>query len=90
MTIGEWLAKAEKYLTERAVTEPRASAEFLMAEMLGVGRVTAVAQHARVLSDKESYRFWTWIKERGKRRPLAYILGYQPFLGIQIKVTRDS
>ena len=90
MTVREWLAKGEKYLIERKVPEPRPNTEFLMAEMLGVGRLTAVTQGDRVLSVKETHQFWTWIKERGKRRPLAYILGHQPFLGIKIKVNRDS
>lgn len=89
-TAGAWLAKGEKYLTDRGVPEPKANAEFLMAEMLGTGRLNAVANPGRGLSVKETHQYWTWIKERGKRRPLAYILGTQPFLGIKIKVNRDS
>lgn len=90
MTVAEWLKKGESYLIERGTPEPRASAEFLMAELLGVGRPAALVQGARVLTDKESHQYWSWIKERGKRLPLAYILGYQPFLGIKIEVNRDS
>ena len=90
MTVAQWLKKGEDYLVERKVPEPRANVEFLMAEMLGVGRLTAVAQGARVLTIKESHQYWDWIKERGKRQPLAYILGHQPFLGIKIEVTQDS
>lgn len=90
MTVRIWLEKADKYLVERGVPEARANAEFLMAEMLGVGRLTAVTQGDRTLSVKETHQFWTWVKERGKRRPLAYILGHQPFLGIKIKVNKDS
>lgn len=90
MTVRVWLEKAEKYLAERGVPEPKPNAEFLMAEMLGVGRLTAVTQGDRTLSVKETHQFWTWVKERGKRRPLAYILGHQPFLGIKIKVNKDS
>ena len=90
MTVAQWLKKGEDYLVERKVPEPRANVEFLMAEMLGGGRLTAVAQGARVLTIKESHQYWDWIKERGKRQPLAYILGHQPFLGIKIEVTQDS
>ncbi|UPT73329.1 MAG: peptide chain release factor N(5)-glutamine methyltransferase [Elusimicrobiota bacterium] len=89
-TVGEWLAKAEKYLDERGVPEARASAEFLMAEMFGVSRPAALLQSARGLTVKETHQYWDWIKWRGKRLPVAYILGHQPFLGIKIEVTRDS
>lgn len=90
MTVSEWLRKAETYLEERGVPEAKANAEFLMAEMLGVGRLTAVSQGGRALTVKEQHQFWDWIKWRGKRIPIAYILGHQPFLGIKIEVTRDS
>ncbi|MBI4062086.1 MAG: peptide chain release factor N(5)-glutamine methyltransferase [Elusimicrobia bacterium] len=90
MTVSEWLAKGESYLARRRVPEPRANAEFLMAETLSVGRLTAVAQGGRELTARESHRYWSWIKERGTRRPLAYLLGHQPFLGLRIEVTKDS
>lgn len=90
MTVSEWLKKAESYLEERKVPEAKASAEFLLAEMFGVGRLSAVTQGARALTVKESHQYWDWIKLRGRRLPIAYILGHQPFLGMKIEVTRDS
>ncbi|MDE2140897.1 MAG: peptide chain release factor N(5)-glutamine methyltransferase [Elusimicrobia bacterium] len=90
MTVAEWLAQGEATLTARGVPEAKASAEFLMAEMLGVGRGAAVLRGRQELTEKQSYQYGTWIKERAKRLPLAYILGTQPFLGIPIAVTRDS
>lgn len=89
MTASEWLAKAEAFLSERGVPEPRPSAEFLLAETLGVGRGMAVAGAGRLLTEKQSFHFWEMIKSRGKRRPLAHILGKQPFLGLDIAVTPD-
>jgi release factor glutamine methyltransferase len=89
MTASEWLAKGEKFLAERGVPEPRPSAEFLLAETLGVGRGAAVAGAGRLLTEKQSFHFWEMIKARGKRRPLAHILGTQPFLGLDIAVTPD-
>jgi len=90
VTVAECLKKGEVYLIERDVPEPKANAEFLMAEMLSVGRLTAVTQGTRMLTAKETHQYLDWIKWRGKRIPLAYILGHQPFLGIKISVTRDS
>jgi release factor glutamine methyltransferase len=90
MTVSEWLEKAEDYLDQRGVPEAKASAEFLMAEMLGVGRATALSRGRQPLTERQALHFWEWVKRRGKREPLAYILGRQPFLGLDIAVTRDS
>lgn len=90
MNSAAWLAKAESLLQERGVSEPRASAEFLLAEVLRVGRAQAVLQGTRELTEKQAYHFWDWVKERARRVPLAYIVGNQPFLGLKIAVTRDS
>lgn len=89
MTASEWLAKAESFLAERGVPEPRPSAEFLLAEALGTGRGAAVAGGGRLLTEKQAFHYWELIKARGKRRPLAHILGKQPFLGLDIAVTPD-
>ena len=85
MNSAAWLAKAESLLQERGVPEAKVSAEFLLAEVLGVGRGEAVLHATRELTEKQAYHFWDWAKERSRRVPLAYIVGHQPFL-----VTRDS
>ena len=73
MTVAECLKKAEAYLVDRGVPEAQANAEFLMAEMLSVGRLSAVAQGGRALTAKETHQYLDMIKWRGKRIPLAYI-----------------
>ncbi|MBI3566142.1 MAG: methyltransferase [Elusimicrobia bacterium] len=90
MNAAAWLAKGVAYLEEREVPEARANAEFLLAEVLGVGRGALQTRLAQELSEKQGFHYFTWIKERGKRIPLAYLLGNQPFLGLKIEVTRDS
>ena len=90
MNVADWLAKGEAYLSARGVPEARANAEFLMAEVLGVGRSAALLRGPAELGEKQGHHFWTYMKERGKRVPLAYVVGHQPFLGIRIEVTRDS
>lgn len=89
MTAAEWLDKAVKYLEERGAPEARASAEFLLAEALGTGRGNAVADARRALTEKQAFHFWEMVKERGKRNPIAHIIGRQPFLGLDIAVTAD-
>ena len=89
MTVAQWLERAVAFLDERGVPEARASAEFLLAEAMGAGRAAVLAQGGRPLDDKAGHRFWRWIKERGRREPLAYILGWQPFLDLRVEISRD-
>jgi release factor glutamine methyltransferase len=90
MNVASWLAKGDAYLVERGVPEAKATVEFMMSEILGIGRASVPLRAAQELTEKQGHHFQTWIKERGKRVPLAYIIGNQPFLGIKIEVTRDS
>jgi release factor glutamine methyltransferase len=90
MNVAAWLAKGDAYLVERGVPEAKATVEFMMSEILGVGRGAVLLRPTQELTEKQGHHFQTWLKERGKRVPLAYIIGNQPFLGIKIEVTRDS
>lgn len=81
-----WLAKAEAYLAEKGVPETEANAEFLLAEALEVGRGRARADGTRALTKRQALRFWETVKSRGRRIPLAYVLGWQPFAGCRIEV----
>lgn len=90
MNVADWLARGEAALIEREVPEAKATAEFMMAEVLGVGRAEALLRAPQELTAKQSRHFQMWLRERGRRVPLAYIVGHQPFLGLKIAVTRDS
>lgn len=85
-TVAGWLAKAEVYLVEKGVPESSANAEFMMAEVLETGRGRVRADGAQVLSARNAQHFWNFVKHRGRRFPLAYVLGWQPFAGYRIKV----
>lgn len=89
-TIREWMDRAVAYLTKHGVPEPRANAEFLMADALKAGRSELQLHHLRVPTDKQERVFWGNVERRGKRIPLAYILGSQPFMGLEIKVTSEA
>jgi release factor glutamine methyltransferase len=87
LSVDEWLAKGGQFLGDRRVPEASASVEFLMAAVLGVGRGSVRAEGRRRLTEKQGNHFWNFVKERGRRVPLAYILGTQPFCGHEIKVS---
>lgn len=86
-TVAALKARAEAYLSERGVCDPEANAEFLLAAALGCGRGELEAFPDRVPDPRRALGFWETVKERGRRVPLAYVLGSQPFLGLEIKVT---
>ncbi len=87
VSVGDWLKKAAAYLASREVAETEANVEFLMAHVLGKGRADVKAASGRVLTEKQGHHFWELVKERARRVPLAYVLGSQPFMGLDIRVT---
>lgn len=86
MTISDWLVKSRAYLEAHGVDETRANAEFLLAAVLGLGRGELCLQVDRSLTKNQGITFWDLVKKRGRRWPLAYVLGSQPFLGLDMEV----
>jgi len=86
MTVGDWLKKAVAFFAANKVPEPQVNAEFLMAHVLKTGRAETLLQGARFITEKQASHFWNLVSERGRRIPLAYVLGSQPFCGHDIEV----
>ena len=85
-TVGEAVEKAEAAIAAAGCDEPRADAEALVAHALGID----VADLSKDGSGELSPRLASEIEERAGRRaehePLAYILGHEPFQGIDVAV----
>ncbi len=75
MTLGEVLAGASGYLAERGVESPRLDAEHLVARALGLSRIELYTQHDRPLDESERAAARELVSRRGRREPLAYVLG---------------
>lgn len=84
--VGVWLDRAERHFIEHDVPESAANAEFLMAAVLGVGRAQLEFRRLRALDGRRARIFWDWVQRRSRRVPLAYVLGMQPFLGLDLRV----
>lgn len=84
--VADWLAKGQAYLEARGVEETRANAEFLLAAVLGLGRGGLYLRAGRPLMKNQGISFWNLVKKRGRRWPLAYVLGSQPFMGLDMEV----
>ncbi|MFA6318277.1 MAG: peptide chain release factor N(5)-glutamine methyltransferase [Elusimicrobiota bacterium] len=83
---GDLAESAVSRLSRSRVPEARASIEFIMAEVLGVDRLRARLEGDRVLSPAQRARFLRLTRLRGRRLPLAYVLGHQDFLGLRLKI----
>lgn len=87
MTTAEWLSKGEERLGSRGVPEARANSEWIMAHALKTGRAELKLHLARALSERQGNTYWHLLEQRARRVPLAYVLGSQPFLGLDIEVS---
>ena len=79
---------AEK-LERAGVTEPTASAEVLLSELLGIGR-GEIAFHERPLTDEQAALYDAWISRRTKREPVQRILGYAYFRNLKLDLNTDT
>jgi release factor glutamine methyltransferase len=88
MTVAEVLRLATGYLADKGVDSPRLDAEYLLANALGSSRLDLYLEHDRPLTEDERTAYRTLIDRRGKREPLAYILGEWGFRGLTVRVDR--
>ena len=87
--VGAWLSEAVAFFEQRGVPEALANAEFIMAAVLKTNRNEVRLAAAHPLNEKQGFHFWEMVIARGERIPLAYVLGSQNFMGLDIAVTRE-
>jgi release factor glutamine methyltransferase len=75
VTLAEVLGAAVENLHGKGVDSPRVDAELLLAKALGLSRVELYTHHDRPLTEAEQARVRALVERRGRREPLAYILG---------------
>lgn len=74
------------YLKTKGVESARLDAEYLLAHVLGLGRLEMYLQHERPLTSRELDDFRPLLKRRAKREPLQYVLGRQAFRTLELEV----
>jgi release factor glutamine methyltransferase len=85
VTLGEVLAGATGYLAERGVDSPRLDAEHLVSRALDLSRIELYTQHDRPLTESERAAVREFVARRGRREPLAYVLGDWDFRHLTLK-----
>jgi release factor glutamine methyltransferase len=83
--IQDVLKECESRLS--GVDSPRLSAELLAAHVLGCSRLSLNLERARVLSDDEYAALDALVARREAGEPVAYILGFKEFYGLDFAVS---
>ena len=81
----QFVREASERLEDAGVPEPAASAEVLLAELLGVRR-GELASYPGPLSEEEEVLYEAWISRRLEREPVQRILGYAYFRTLQLEL----
>jgi release factor glutamine methyltransferase len=85
VSLGEVLRAAAEYLERKGVDSPRVDAELLLADALGLTRIELYTQYDRPLTDGERAAARVLVERRGRREPLAYILGEWGFRRLTLR-----
>jgi release factor glutamine methyltransferase len=85
MTLGEVLRAAADYLARKGVENPRLDAERLLARALELTRIQLYTEHDRPLTDAERTAARALVGRRGRREPLAYVLGDWDFRRLTLR-----
>ena len=85
MTLAEVLKRSTDFLERKGVDSPRLDAERLLAHGLGLSRIELYMEHDRALTEDELAATRALVERRGKREPLAYVLGEWGFRNLLLK-----
>ena len=85
MTLGEVLSSSDEYLARKGVDSPRLDAELILAHAFGMSRLELYTSFDRPLTEAELAIARPLVERRGRREPLAYILGEWGFRGLTLR-----
>ncbi len=81
----EVLNKMADYLGGRGVENARLNAELLLAHVLGCGRLDLYLRFDEPVEESRLAALRPLARRRGRREPLAYVLGKTEFFGLQLR-----
>ncbi|MFT5459703.1 MAG: release factor glutamine methyltransferase [Myxococcota bacterium] len=80
------LTRTERWFRERGIPSPRFEAELILAHVLGMKRLELYLAHDRPLDEADLERLRAVVARRGRREPLAWILGSVGFHTIELEI----
>lgn len=78
-TVMEVLRRTQDFLKERGSPSPRLDAELILAHVLAVERLQLYLLFDKPLSEEDLGRLREPVRRRGRREPMAYVLGTRDF-----------
>jgi release factor glutamine methyltransferase len=86
IALAEVLRRSTQYLESNGSPTPRLDAELLLAHCLGLTRIELYTQFERPLSEAELAGCRELIRRRGRREPVAYVIGRWGFRRLELDV----
>ncbi len=88
-SLADRLRDAIEMLGAAGVAAARSDAEWLLADLLGVGRFEVYLACEHDVAPAVIERFADAVRRRASGEPLQQILGWEEFRGLRVRVTRD-
>ena len=85
-TVAELASAAAGYLTRKGIETSRLDADLMLADVLGWTRIDLYTRFDMPVDSHARARYRELIRRRGRREPLAYILGRREFFGLDFAV----
>lgn len=85
-TLMDLVRRSTDYLTNHGITNARRETEWIFAETLKLSRIELYTRFDMPLEDVEVTRLRDLVQRRGRREPLAYVLGTQAFGKLTLSV----
>jgi release factor glutamine methyltransferase len=89
ITVLESIKLSTEYLQKKGVDSARANAEILLAEILKCKRLELYLAFDKPLAEHELQNYREFIRKRGLRIPLQYIVGNVEFYGLKLIVNEN-
>lgn len=87
LTIGEIVRRSARYFADAGSPSPRLDADLVIAHALGLSRLALYTEFDRPLTPAQLAAARALVARRGRREPLAYILGRRAFRRLELEVT---
>ncbi len=90
LTLLEVLKRTEGHFRKFGVESPRLDAEWLLAHVLGIGRLDLYLQFERPMEERHLEVLRPLVRRRAAREPLQYVLHETSFHGLVLKTDRRA
>jgi release factor glutamine methyltransferase len=85
-TLMSLLQRSADYLKSHGIDNARREAEWLFSDALALTRLDLYTRFDMPVEEADVVRLRTLVQRRGRREPLAYVLGNQDFCGLRLTV----